>query len=447
MKSFYYNIDDAEFVDAAGEKIPRCVPELFYQEHAAWRIFLRDRENRARDLSGVVAWSAAVDCDYRSDAAPMCRTPAEKISVDTSTGAVTVALDAATAEFLAAVGDVSRRRAFFELCGFNSDGERELCLEFEIAARMIIDPDPGVSPETPETLATKSYVSAVIGSAAGSAYSAARAGISDAIASGGYVDSSGARTIAENAAASAASGAIVSGAEFATSVGDYRLTYGSGGFLVSGGGVAFQVSSGAVTALASSYDEVGEVSHFMSFSLTSGALIASGASGERVVMSGGTVDARVDDGEDHQGHVNITNGGVSINASDATNDANVLVAPGQVAVNGNDDFGGIDFTVNGHPIMLDAAIDGETTSATIGVLSGGTSYIYTQPLTSLSVASVASSMQEAWLEFTVASGGSVSINASGYKYLGGRPSAFEGGSSYAVGFRWGRQAVCVPLEG
>ena len=67
-------------------------------------------------------------------------------------------------------------------------------------------------------------------------------------------------------------------------------------------------------------------------------------------------------------------------------------------------------------------------------------------MTSLSVASVESSMQEAWIEFTVASGGSVSINDSGYKYLGGRPSAFEGGSSYSLGFRWGSQAVCAPLE-
>ena len=95
---------------------------------------------------------------------------------------------------------------------------------------------------------------------------------------------------------------------------------------------------------------------------------------------------------------------------------------------------------------LVTSTDSETTSASIDELAGGTARIYTQPLTSLTVASVASSMQEAWLEFTVASGGSVSINDSGYKYLGGRPSAFEGGSSYAVGFRWGRQAVCVPLE-
>ena len=262
-------------------------------------------------------------------------------------------------------------------------------------------------------------------------------------------------------------GFIASGAQINTSVGGYLLTFTSGGMAVSGGGAAVTLSGGAIFASADNGDDGANVGTVLSMTSNGGVVVSaydyenpdvpncyvefstagivvSGANGERVVMSGGTVDARVDDGEDHQGRVNITNGGVSINASDVTNDTDVLVVPGQVAVSGGND---VDFTVNGRPVFLVPAIDSETTCASIGALAGGTAYIYTQPLTSLTVASVASSMQEAWLEFTVASGGSVSINASGYKYLGGRPSAFEGGSSYAVGFRWGRQAVCVPLEG
>ncbi|MBP5532081.1 MAG: hypothetical protein J6Y54_08670, partial [Lentisphaeria bacterium] len=69
----------------------------------------------------------------------------------------------------------------------------------------------------------------------------------------------------------------------------------------------------------------------------------------------------------------------------------------------------------------------------------------TQPITSLSVASIESSMRESWLLFTVASGGSVSINDSGFRWWGGRPSAYEGGSSYSIGV-WNGMMVCGELE-
>ena len=341
MRSFYYNIDDAEFVDAAGEKVPRLVPELFYQEHAVWRLFLRDRENRVRDLSGVTAWSAAVDCDHSAATTPMCRTLAEEIAVDLTTGAVSVGIDAATAEFLAAVNGSPRRRAYFELCGYNSAGERELCLEFEIFARMIIDPDPAVSPETPETIATKTYVAAVIGSAADSAYSAACAGVSGAIASGGYVTSSGARVIAADAASSAVSGAIVSGAEFVTSVGGYTVA------LTSGGG-----------------------------------LVVSGSGGESLVLSDGTVSLRVSENAiDMDEYSTSIHGGTEVG-----------IAAGQVVC-------------NGRPVLTELATstDTTTTSASFAELAGGTAYIYTQPLTALNFGSITSDCR-ALFKFTAGSG-------------------------------------------
>ena len=401
MKSFYYNIEDAEFVDSSGEKVSMCVPELFYQERAVWRIFLRDRENGVRDLSGIAAWGAAVDCDYRSETAPMCRSLDEDIVADAEHGSVTVEINAATAEFLAAVDGSPRRKAFFELYGLDADGEREIQLVFEIAARMIIDPDPAESPEVPETLATKSYVTARIGSAADSAYASACAGVSGAMASGGYVTSSGAAAIASGAAASAFSGALVSGAEIVTSVGGYTVALtGGGGLAVSGGGAQFLVSGG------------------------------------RCLMSAG--DAQI--GVDRYGGTTI-NGNSPINIT-----ANIGAGVNISAYDINLDPEGNVF-VNSRPVALElvTSTDSESVSASIDVLAGGTSYIYTQPLASLAVASVASSMQEAWIEFTVASGGSVSINDSGYRWLGGRPSAFEGGSSYAVGFM-GDMAVCNTLE-
>ena len=377
MKSFCYDIDRACFVDPSGEKLSRYVPELFYQERAEWRIALRGGENAPVDLSGIVAWGAAVAAGFDADAAPMCRTLSEGIAADAATGIVTVTLDAATAEFLAAVDGVSRKKAFFELYGLNASGERAIHLEFDIAARMILDPDPEDRPEVPETLATKNYVTARIGSAVESAYAAA-------------------------------SGAIVSGAEFSTTVGGYTVALTSGGGLVvSGGGVALQVSSGGI--------------------------VASGASGESVVLSGGNANLTTD------------LGGVVVSGE------NVVIsgAGGDLTVNGMTNLwmNGEAICVNERPVLTElvTATDSETTSASIDVLAGGTSYIFTQPLTSLSVASIASSMQESWLEFTVASGGSVSINDSGYRWLGGRPSAFEGGSSYAVGVMGG-MIVCNVLE-
>ena len=168
--------------------------------------------------------------------------------------------------------------------------------------------------------------------------------------------------------------------------------------------------------------------------MSSDGIAATGAFGESVALSGGGVQIN---GADSAIQISASNE-VEINAGDAVR----MNAP---AVDIFCDL----MSLNSRPVATElmTATDSEMTSASFDVLSGGTSYIYTQPLTSLSVASVASSMQEAWLEFTVASGGSVSINDSGFKWLNSRPSAFEGGSSYAVGFRWGRQAVAVPLEG
>jgi len=210
------------------------------------------------------------------------------------------------------------------------------------------------------------------------------------------------------------SGAIVSGAEFVTTVGSYTVA------LTSGGGLVVSCSGGATVRV------------------SSGAVVASGTSGERMVLSGGTAKLAATAEDQSEQRVVVDSLGVEVSADGA--DARIAFI-GDAATTGN-------VTVNSRPVLtaLVTVIDSETTSASIAELAGGTAYIFTQPLDSLSVASVESSTQEAWLEFTVASGGSVSIDDSGYKYLGGRPSAFEGGSSYSVGFRWGRQAVCNPVE-
>ena len=304
------------------------------------------------------------------------------------------------------------------------------------------------------------------------------------MASGGYVTSSGARIVAAAAASSATSGAVFSGAEIDTIVGDYRLTYtSSGGLMVSGGGVQLQVSSGGIvasadngdyganigtvlsmtsnggvtvsaynvaagggkeysatitadgitasgvrgesvvmaggtiTALASGYDE-GEGAPFMSFSLTSDALIASGASGESVVMSGGGIAVGA-------GTVAVGISGDNIEISGARGDVTI---GGFANINAEGNV-----SLNSRPVLtqLVTSTDTTTTSASFAELAGGTAYIYTQPLTALTVASVEADC-DATIKFTAGAGLS-GIGLPSSCYFTGE-SAFTSGSHYFAAF-------------
>ncbi len=408
MKIYYYNLDDAGFFDAVGEKITRCVPELYYQEHAVWKIFLRDRDNHKYDFSGIVAWNAAVDRDFSSESAPMCRAGDADISVNDSDGSVTVHLDANTAEFLAAVDGLVGKIAYFELCGLDGTGKRRLCLCFEIRARMAVDPDPAVAPQVHDTLATKVYTDLAISGALVDypTSSGARVIASEVVGSSGYVTSSGAAAIASGAALSAARGAIFSNTEIDTTVGEYHLTYtSSGGLLVSGSG--------------------GEV-----VNIASGAIIASGASGESVVLSGGTAKL-MNEYDFIQQYIAVHSDGIDILASDPGRNVNISCAAGIV-------------TVNSRPVLtqLESATDTETTSASFDVLEGGTSYVYTQPLTNLDIASVTSDC-DATIKFTA--GASLSgIGLPSSCYFTGE-SAFTSGSHYLAAFN-GADVVIIEQQ-
>ena len=373
MKDLYYNIEDGEFISQSGEKLTRFVPELFYQENAVWRIFLRDRENRPCDISGIIAWSAAVDCDYDSETAPMCRVLPEDISADVAAGSVTVTLDAATAEFLAAVNGVAKCKAFFEMHGVNATGDRKFYFGFEIAARMILDPSPGVPQQVPEIFATRLY--------------------------------------ADLAAANAASGAIVSGAEIHTRVGEYLLTYtASGGLLVSGGGVALQVSSGGIVA------ETDE-----------------GNGGKITITSGGAVVEGAYNG-DWDDRPRVSMGSDSI-AGGNGNGVGFYMGGYEFSLEGDA------VLANGQPVatQLVTSTDAETTSAVFDVLSGGTSIIYTQPLTAFGAASIGSDCR-AEFDFTAASGATLAFaSGAGIKLIGA--SSLDSGTHYLVAVDGARVVV------
>lgn len=146
MKTFYYDIENARFVTDGGEPVSYCVPELYYQERAEWKLLLRDRGNDIADLSGVVSFAAAVDRDFNSGTTPLCRSLSADISQDAETGAVTVMVNAETSEFLAAVNGQSSVSAFFELRGLDASGNLALYVQFPIRAKMILDPDASVTP-------------------------------------------------------------------------------------------------------------------------------------------------------------------------------------------------------------------------------------------------------------------------------------------------------------
>ena len=173
--------------------------------------------------------------------------------------------------------------------------------------------------------------------------------------------------------------------------------------MISGGGVALQVSSGSI--------------------------VASGGSDESMVLSGGTVRVAVGDPVDSQGHVIIDSDSVSIAGFGPTNGAGLLVGPGEVAVTGNNGNDGVDFTINGRPVLTELATstDSETTSASFEVLSGGTKYVYIRPLTALVIDSVESDCRAAF-DFTAGSGFDLALPF-GAKKSG---DTFVAGSSYIV---------------
>ena len=450
MTDIFYDVEAGAVVTPSGAAVSR-VPELFYQEHTAWRLALK-RGSTAADISGVAAWGAAVAADFCAGTAPMCRTLAENITADVATGAVTVALDCATGDFFAAVNGCAVKPAWFELYGIDAEGRRIVEVCFEIRARMTLDPDPAVDTSTPETVATKTYT---------------QLAISGAIAARGLVDGSGARieaagVVSAHDAASTAhasafkatvkhvselpvniseylngplflytgeagehlpghiyravqidgafswrdltpaiSGAIVSGQDFDTVIGSARITATSGGVLVSAGGAVVSV--------------------------TSGAIFATGANGESMALSGGQIAAR-----------NAEGGGF------ITSDGSVLISDGyggEIAVTaGNVTLGGGgDIMANGSPVLTELVTspDSESTSAIFEVLEGGTSYIYTQPLTSIGIASITSDCR-ARFKFTAGSGFDLTL-PNGADVAGTR--TYETGSHYVLAIDGGMVVI------
>jgi hypothetical protein len=214
------------------------------------------------------------------------------------------------------------------------------------------------------------------------------------------------------------SGAIVSGAEFSTTVGSYTVA------LTSGGGLLVSGSE-------------------MQFRLSSGGMIASGTSGECVVLSGGTAKL-MNNYDDVEQSVTVEHdGGVSIHAADPGRNVDIVCDAGDI--NLNTSYGGA-VKINDVPVItqLIRAVDSSfNTSAQVRV-SGGTHYIYPNPLDQLMVG-VAEDSRESYIQFTLTSSGVLIVPSTLALLNSG--IEFDGGKTYLLGFLNGMMAAGELTEG
>lgn len=296
--------------------------------------------------------------------------------------------------------------------------------------------------------ATSAAVGTIV-SGSGYAISAAVSTIVGSVVSNsGYTTSNAASTIASTiastAASSAVSGAIFSNTAVETTVGSARFVLDGGSITVGGttsdnylditaSGAELHASSGGSVALV---DEAGA-----SAVLSSGALTAVASSIDMsttrgsLIISGDRLTCAADDGSGDRVEVSLTanvQSGASIDMSAHTVNmsavdidmfaSTVNISAPQVQINGQ--------TPATDLVVSEFFALEPGTGATIAVLSGGTSFVYPQELSSLTIASVVNTTREDRLQFTLAPGGQVSLPAS----CGFTPVDFnfEGGSSYLV---------------
>ena len=166
----YYNYDARYLCDASGEPV-QDIPELSFAEQPEWLIHPVRTGGAAYDFSGVAAFRAAVDADFKSETDVMCRSLAESISAGAD--GILVKLDTDTQRFFDVVNGQESQAAYFELAGLDASGKRIFYLIFRINARMILDPGTtDTLPETSDLFADRTYVMSLLRSGWDVEYSA-----------------------------------------------------------------------------------------------------------------------------------------------------------------------------------------------------------------------------------------------------------------------------------
>ncbi len=165
--NLYYNTTAQCRVD---ENNPRTAakPIIHYGACPTWELhsFSGDRSEtpEAVDLSDIVSWRAAVDSDWNSTTEPMCRTlDADIDASQAADGIIAVPVNANTQRYLTVVNGKQSVGGWFELRGFDDQGNVALVVLLNITCNNSIDPTGGAEPEPVDNdTATMTWVKAVI---------------------------------------------------------------------------------------------------------------------------------------------------------------------------------------------------------------------------------------------------------------------------------------------
>lgn len=165
--NLYYNTTAQCRVDESNTRIA-AKPVIHYGSCPAWELhfFSGDPSETPEpvDLSDIISWRAAVDSDWNSNTEPMCRTLDEDIDASQAAdGIISVPVNANTQRYLAVVDGKQSVPAWFELRGFDDQGNVTLVVLLNITCSNSIDPTGGAEPEPVDNdTATMTWVKAEI---------------------------------------------------------------------------------------------------------------------------------------------------------------------------------------------------------------------------------------------------------------------------------------------
>lgn len=150
--NIWYDTDAQQRCDAYGAPLYAQIPLLHHKDRASWTLHLLEADGiPCADLK-FAGYRAAVDKDKTSTTRPCCRTPdiALGLQIDASQaseGIITIPLNCATSEFLAAVdGHAAPIAGYFELWGITADGVEVWLAGFDVKLSAVVDPEGGDAP-------------------------------------------------------------------------------------------------------------------------------------------------------------------------------------------------------------------------------------------------------------------------------------------------------------
>ena len=165
--NLYYNTTAQCRVDENNTRIA-AKPVIHYGACPTWELhfFSGDPSEtpEAVDLSDIISWRAAVDSDWNSNTEPMCRTLDEDIDASQAAdGIISVPVNANTQRYHTVVNGKQSIGGWFELRGFDDQGNVALVVLLNITCSNSIDPTGGAEPEPVDNdTATMTWVKAVI---------------------------------------------------------------------------------------------------------------------------------------------------------------------------------------------------------------------------------------------------------------------------------------------